>query len=119
MNSIPFNFWFTNHFIFFGFLPFFTRFHFLLFLFFFLYRYDLELDCHFDSLLGRHSRKPWSKYVNQDNAHLVTEESLDFLDKLLQYDHQERVTAKEAMTHDYFKPIREDEAKRNAAAKKN
>jgi casein kinase II subunit alpha len=84
-------------------------------LFQYLERYDLELDCHFDSLLGRHSRKPWTKYVNQDNAHLVTQEALDFLDNLLQYDHQDRVTAKDAMQHEYFRPIREDEAKRNAA----
>jgi casein kinase II subunit alpha len=41
------------------------------------------------------------------------------LDCLLQYDHQERVTAKDAMTHEYFKPIREDEAaKRNSATSK-
>ena len=45
----------------------------------------------------------------------MTEESLDFLDRLLQYDHQERVTAKDAMQHEYFKPIREDEAKRLAS----
>jgi casein kinase II subunit alpha len=46
---------------------------------------------------------------------LVTQEALDFLDNLLQYDHQDRVTAKDAMQHEYFRPIREDEAKRNAA----
>jgi len=83
-------------------------------LFQYLERYNLELDCHFDSLLGRHSRKPWTKNVNQENAHLVTEESLDFLDRLLQYDHQERITAKDAMSHEYFKCIHEDAAKRAA-----
>ena len=34
-------------------------------LFQYLEKYKLELDCHFDSLLGRHSRKPWTKYINQ------------------------------------------------------
>lgn len=44
----------------------------------------------------------------------MTEESLDFLDRLLQYDHQERITAKDAMSHEYFKCIHEDAAKRAA-----
>jgi casein kinase II subunit alpha len=32
----------------------------------------------------------------------VSPEALDFLDKLLRYDHQERLTAREAMDHPYF-----------------
>lgn len=32
---------------------------------------------------------------------------IDFLDKLLKYDHQERLTALEAMAHPYFDPVRE------------
>ena len=53
----------------------------------------------------------------QDNAHLVTEESLDFLDIQRQYDHQERVTAEDAMKHEYFKCIHEDAAARAAKEK--
>jgi casein kinase II subunit alpha len=34
-------------------------------------------------------------------------EAIDFLDKLLRYDHQTRLTAKEAMNHPYFYPVRE------------
>lgn len=34
-------------------------------------------------------------------------ETVDFLDRLLRYDHQERLTAKEAMAHAYFNPVRE------------
>jgi len=33
-------------------------------------------------------------------------EAIDFLDKLLRYDHQTRLTAKEAMNHPYFYPVR-------------
>ena len=36
----------------------------------------------------RHSRKPWTKFVNADNQHLVSAEAIDFIDKLLRYDHQ-------------------------------
>lgn len=37
---------------------------------------------------GRHSRKPWTRFVNADNQHLVSPEVMDFIDKLLRYDHQ-------------------------------
>jgi serine/threonine protein kinase len=39
----------------------------------------------------------------------VSPEAIDFLDRLLRYDHQERLTAAEAMAHPYFAPVRERE----------
>lgn len=57
----------------------------------YLAKYDLELDTHFEGLLSRHPRKPWSKLINADNAALCSDEALDFVDKLLRYDHQERM----------------------------
>lgn len=54
----------------------------------------------------RHSRKRWERFVHSENQHLVSTEALDFLDKLLRYDHQARLTAREAMDHPYFcKPL--------------
>lgn len=50
----------------------------------------------------RHSRKRWERFIHSENQHLVSQEALDFLDKLLRYDHNERLTAKEAMDHPYF-----------------
>ena len=82
----------------------------------YLDKYELELDPHFDGILGRHSRKPWTKFVNAENNHLVTQESLDFLGKLLRYDHQERLTAKEAQSHPYFAPVAQAAAAEAAAA---
>jgi casein kinase II subunit alpha len=73
----------------------------------YLNKYRIELDPHLEALIGRHSRKPWSKFVNADNQHLVTPEAIDFLDKLLRYDHQERITAKEAQKHPFFDPVRD------------
>ena len=73
----------------------------------YLNKYRIELDPHLEALVGRHSRKPWSKFVNADNHHLVTPEAIDFLDKLLRYDHQERITAKEAQKHPFFDPVRD------------
>ena len=43
--------------------------------------------------------------MHSENQHLVSPEALDFLDKLLRYDHQERLTAMEAMEHAYFFPV--------------
>jgi casein kinase II subunit alpha len=107
-------------------------------LFHYLDTYDLELDPHFDGILGRHSKKPWQKFVTNDNQHLISEEAIDFVSKLLRcvdamlcvrcrvhplvltrslfhlahshttrYDHQERLSAKEAMSHPFFAPVRE------------
>lgn len=40
--------------------------------------------------------------MHNENQHLVSPEALDFLDKLLRYDHLERLTARDAMDHSYF-----------------
>ncbi|KAH6838158.1 casein kinase alpha 1 [Perilla frutescens var. hirtella] len=78
----------------------------------YLHKYHLELDPQLEALVGRHSRKPWSKFINSDNQHLVSPEAIDFLDKLLRYDHQDRLTAKEAMAHPYFSQVRAAENSR-------
>ncbi len=54
----------------------------------YLNKYGIELDPQLEALVGRHSRKAWSRFVNQENQHLVTPEAVDFLSKLLRYDHQ-------------------------------
>lgn len=78
----------------------------------YLEKYDLELDPHLESLVGTHARKPLHKFITPETAHLAKPEALDFLDKLLKYDHQERLTAKEAMMHPYLAPVREAAAKK-------
>ncbi|KAH9755736.1 casein kinase ii subunit alpha [Citrus sinensis] len=69
----------------------------------YLEKYHLELDPQLEALVGRHSRKPWSRFINSDNQHLVSPEAIDFLDKLLRYDHQDRLTAREAMRSELSK----------------
>lgn len=53
-------------------------------------------------MCNRHSRKRWERFVHSENQHLVSPEALDFLDKLLRYDHNDRLTARDAMDHPYF-----------------
>ena len=72
-------------------------------------KYRLTLDSHYEDLLPQHPlpRKPWAKFVNPSNASLVSEQALDLLSQMLRYDHAERITPKDAMTHEYFQPVRD------------
>ncbi|KAL8794319.1 MAG: hypothetical protein Q9195_003145 [Heterodermia aff. obscurata] len=79
-------------------------------LFEYLDKYDIELDAQYDDILGRFPKKNWHTFVNAENQRFVSNDAIDFLDKLLRYDHQERLTAMEAMAHPYFTPVRAAEA---------
>ncbi|CED84946.1 pkinase-domain-containing protein [Phaffia rhodozyma] len=72
----------------------------------YLEKYDIELNPIFDDILGRYSRKSWSRFVTADNQRYTSPEAFSFLDCLLRFDHQARVTAEEAQQHPYFKPVR-------------
>ena len=59
-------------------------------------------------LVGKQPARPWNSFVVPDNQHLCNNpEALDLIDKLLRYDPQERLTAKEAMEHRYFLPLKQ------------
>lgn len=49
----------------------------------YLEKYDLLLDSQFEGILGKHVRKPWVRFITSDNQHLISDEALDFVDKLL------------------------------------
>ncbi|KAL4613692.1 hypothetical protein GN956_G22825 [Arapaima gigas] len=83
-------------------------------LFVYLRKYHIELDPRFKDLLGQQARKRWEQFVQSENQHLVSAEALDLLDKLLRYDHQQRLTAAEAMQHPYFYPVVKDQSLSNA-----
>ena len=71
-------------------------------LFSYLAKYGLELDPQLDEAIGRHPRCPWTDFITEENQHQVTEEAIDVIDKLLRYDHAERMLPKEAFSHPYF-----------------
>ena len=64
------------------------------------------------TLQGRSTQRPWTTFLDASSS--VTDstvpqpspEGLDLLSKLLQYDHELRLTAKEAMQHPFFHPVR-------------
>jgi len=69
-------------------------------------KYHIRLDPQYDELLGRYPRKPWTRFITSENQRYISNEAIDFLDKLLRYDHQERLTAREAQAQAYFDPVR-------------
>jgi len=76
----------------------------------YLTKYKLKLDSNFDDIMGVYPRKPWAEFITSENKHLICDQALDLLDKLLIFDHQKRLTCVEAMQHPYFEPIRTLEA---------
>lgn len=56
-------------------------------------------------LIISYQRKPWSRFITSENQRYISNEAIDFLDKLLRYDHQERLTAREAQDHPYFREL--------------
>lgn len=56
-------------------------------LFEYLDKYDIELDAQYDDILGRFPKKNWHYFVNAENQRFVSNDAIDFLDKLLRYDH--------------------------------
>ena len=56
-------------------------------LFDYLDRYDIELDPQYDDILGRFPKKSWHSFINAENQRFVSNDAIDFLDKLLRYDH--------------------------------
>lgn len=57
-------------------------------LFEYLDKYEIDLDTQYDDILGRFPKKNWNGFVNQENSRFISGEAIDFLDKLLRYDHQ-------------------------------
>ncbi|VTJ86388.1 Hypothetical predicted protein, partial [Marmota monax] len=71
-------------------------------------KYHIDLDPRLKDILGHHSQKRWEIFMRTENRHLVSPEAGDLQDKLPQYDHQQTLTAKEAMKLPYFYPTMKD-----------
>lgn len=54
----------------------------------YLDKYDIELDSQYDNMIGHFPKKTWESFVTAENQRFVSSDALDFLDKLLRYDHQ-------------------------------
>jgi casein kinase II subunit alpha len=69
-------------------------------------KYNLTLNTYFQQKLDRYQKKELKTFINSENKHLVNEEALDLLSKMLVYDKNLRITPKEALDHPYFEVLR-------------
>ncbi|KAJ1509313.1 Casein kinase II subunit alpha [Coelomomyces lativittatus] len=74
----------------------------------YLHKYSIKLESRFKSQLQNFPKQPWNSFVNKDNAYLSNAAAIDLIDKLLRFDHYERLTTREAMQHRYFDPVKEN-----------
>ena len=74
-------------------------------LYVYLDKYGIMLDGRLQQSVGTHQRRPWKSFVTKENKHLAVPLAMDLLDKLLVYDHQHRLSPKEAMAHPYFSAL--------------
>lgn len=54
----------------------------------YLNKYGLDLPAVYDNVMKDYPRVPWSAFVRNSNFRKCTDDALDLLTKLLQYDHQ-------------------------------
>jgi casein kinase II subunit alpha len=52
----------------------------------FVENYDIQMDQEDVETLGHHPRQPWTELITSDNQLLVTDEAIDLIDQLLQFD---------------------------------
>ena len=64
-------------------------------------KYNLDLDEKIE--LGSYSTKALQLFINESNRARISDDTLNLLEKMLHVDHNERITAKDAMNHPYFK----------------
>ncbi|AGO11674.1 AaceriADL102Cp [[Ashbya] aceris (nom. inval.)] len=77
----------------------------------YLVKYQITLPREFMDM-DQYIRRPWKRFINDANRHLCdNEDIIDLIDNILKYDHHERLTAREAMQHPWFAPIRNGEYK--------
>jgi casein kinase II subunit alpha len=50
-------------------------------------------------------KKEWKNFVNENNKYLINDDVIDLLDKMLKFDPSERIKAKDAINHAYFKDL--------------
>lgn len=67
--------------------------------------YDIEYKPH-PKLMISTKPKSFRAFITPENINLVFPEGIDLLNKILKYNHSERLVAKEAKEHGYFNPVR-------------
>lgn len=69
-------------------------------------KYDIPYPEVLNGAIARRKPRPWRCFVDSDNRMLATDDALDLIDRCIRFDHQERITADEALRHPFFDPVR-------------
>jgi casein kinase II subunit alpha len=81
----------------------------------YLEKYRVKLEPRLEQLIGEYPGRPLQRLVNDLNRHVATPEAIDLISRVLVMDHQDRLTAAEAMAHPYFDAVRAAAAEEDAA----
>lgn len=73
----------------------------------YLKKYKLNLPSAIAKIMKNFPRVAFEDLVTKANQHLVTEDGLDLLSKMLVYDKNGRITPADAMKHPYFDPVKQ------------
>ncbi|UKZ55795.1 hypothetical protein TrVGV298_009619 [Trichoderma virens] len=65
-------------------------------------KYDMETITDGIDAIAHFERRSWQSFFNESNERFASMEVMDLLDKLLQWDHKQRLTAGDALKHAYF-----------------
>jgi len=72
----------------------------------YLTKYKLVLDKGYEDILRTYNKTLWEEFITKENRKLTSTDAIDLLSKMLRYDKAERITARDAMEHPYFNPVR-------------
>ena len=68
-------------------------------------KYGLKVDSKFN-ITSSYPKVPLKTLINDSNKHLVDADALDLIERMLKYDHDERITSTDALNHPYFDSVR-------------
>ena len=72
------------------------------------YQNDIRINKKVMEQIKNFEKKEWKSFVNENNKYLVNDDVIDLLDKMLKFDLSERIKAKDAINHPYFKEFFSD-----------
>lgn len=72
---------------------------------------NIQLNENVESYLDLFEKREFSELIVEDNSEFCTEVALDLLSKMLVYNHNERITAKKALSHPFFASLSQDSRK--------
>ncbi|KAM3184618.1 hypothetical protein ACTXT7_007988 [Hymenolepis weldensis] len=68
-------------------------------------KYGTKISPNQVKTLHYYKRISWTDLINDSNRNVASAKAIDLLSKLLVFDHKQRLTADDALKHDYFKQI--------------